>query len=435
MKGDFTRNTFDPAKQFTRVLMQQGRVQLDADWNEQAAILLHYVQTLAADLIGPHGGPGDGFKISSIPKNGVIVDLGIENGRYYVDGILCENLSNETTYYKQVNSPLGSKSKSLPEMPFLVYLDVWERLITSVEDDSIRDVALGGADTAARAQVVWQVKVTSKTTDDKPIPADKPGNGWSEWVEANWSGWRSLWQSDNRGQLKVRAKNAGAKSDDACITPPDARYRGAENQLYRVEIHGGGTAEGGATWKWSRDNGSVIFPIRRLDGKVAKVEGLGRDGRTGLQSGNWVEVLDDGRALRGEPGTLLKVQAVDSMTMTVTLSGAPDGIFTTHPLLRRWDSTDAVNIEEGKSLPLEDGIQIEFQAAIGKEKAIYRTGDYWLIPARTATGDVEWPGPVDQPESLPPHGVEHHYAPLAIISNGTPQDCRRMFKYLGQLGT
>jgi hypothetical protein len=57
MKGDFTRDTFDPAKHFTRVLMQQGRVQLDADWNEQGAILLHYLQALATDLIGPFGGP------------------------------------------------------------------------------------------------------------------------------------------------------------------------------------------------------------------------------------------------------------------------------------------------------------------------------------------------------------------------------------------
>jgi len=70
MKGDFTRDTFDATRHFSRVLMQQGRVQLDADWNEQAAILLHYLQALAADLIGPHGGPanpdgtkGDGFAI------------------------------------------------------------------------------------------------------------------------------------------------------------------------------------------------------------------------------------------------------------------------------------------------------------------------------------------------------------------------------------
>ena len=47
MKGDFTRDTFDASNHFTRVLMQQGRVQLDADWNEQTAILLHYLQSLA----------------------------------------------------------------------------------------------------------------------------------------------------------------------------------------------------------------------------------------------------------------------------------------------------------------------------------------------------------------------------------------------------
>jgi len=38
-----------------------------------------------------------------------------------------------------------------------------------------------------------------------------------------------------------------------------------------------------------------------------------------------------------------------------------------------------------------------------------------LIPTRTATGDVEWPGEVGQPEARPPHGVEHHYAPLAVV--------------------
>jgi len=44
-------------------------------------------------------------------------------------------------------------------------------------------------------------------------------------------------------------------------------------------------------------------------------------------------------------------------------------------------------------------------------KNTYRTGDYWLIPARTATGNVEWP----DGKALPPKGVDHHYAPLARI--------------------
>jgi hypothetical protein len=91
MKADLTRCTFYPLKHFTRVLMQQGRVQLDADWNEQTAILLHYLRSLAADLIGQHGGPDDGFAISQLTAPlPVAGDFAIDAGHYYVDGILCE---------------------------------------------------------------------------------------------------------------------------------------------------------------------------------------------------------------------------------------------------------------------------------------------------------------------------------------------------------
>jgi hypothetical protein len=40
MKADLTRDTFHPLKHYIRVLTQQGRVQLDADANEQTAITL-----------------------------------------------------------------------------------------------------------------------------------------------------------------------------------------------------------------------------------------------------------------------------------------------------------------------------------------------------------------------------------------------------------
>jgi hypothetical protein len=46
-------------------------------------------------------------------------------------------------------------------------------------------------------------------------------------------------------------------------------------------------------------------------------------------------------------------------------------------------------------------------------KKHYRTGDYWLIPARVATNDIEWPSVT---EGVLPHGIEHHYAPLAILT-------------------
>jgi hypothetical protein len=210
MKGDFTRDTFDPSKHFTRVLMQQGRVQLDSDWNEQASILLHSLRALAADLIGPFGGPGDnfGFQIfTAVKKTGaeplkgelpaddarlrdahiVSFDTGellIGKGRYYVGGLLCEN-DGHVLYTRQADAPGRT---TLNTGFHLAYLDVWEHLVTHLEDDSIREVALGGPDTAARARVVWQVKTWSKNDDaelkiDGATTRDQINNDWGKWVE------------------------------------------------------------------------------------------------------------------------------------------------------------------------------------------------------------------------------------------------------------
>jgi len=61
LKSDITRSTFDPTKRYTGVRMQQGRVQVDADWNEQIEMKhsfqktkpLHFV--LSGAMIIPHG--------------------------------------------------------------------------------------------------------------------------------------------------------------------------------------------------------------------------------------------------------------------------------------------------------------------------------------------------------------------------------------------
>ena len=57
MKGDFTRSTFRPDKHYSGVRMQQGRVQLDADWNEQIDIAAHRAETETIDVIGGCGAP------------------------------------------------------------------------------------------------------------------------------------------------------------------------------------------------------------------------------------------------------------------------------------------------------------------------------------------------------------------------------------------
>ena len=57
MSGDHTRFTFDPLKRYSGVLMQQGRVQLDSDWNEEIDILRRRIRTTTLDILGPLGAP------------------------------------------------------------------------------------------------------------------------------------------------------------------------------------------------------------------------------------------------------------------------------------------------------------------------------------------------------------------------------------------
>jgi len=97
MKGDFSRLRFSPNKNYTSVLQQQGRVSVDADANEQCAINDYLRTTETVDVVGEVGGPkhDEGFEIS---VKGTAIEIG--KGRYYVDGILCEN-DRELPYLKQ----------------------------------------------------------------------------------------------------------------------------------------------------------------------------------------------------------------------------------------------------------------------------------------------------------------------------------------------
>ena len=394
------------------------------------------MQSLAKDLYGPHGGPCDnsGFAITETGQNDS--DFNIGAGHYYVDGILCEvdllPAPNSITYLKQPDYPV-SKDEELPNGNNLVYLDVWERHVTYIEEDSIREVALGGPDTATRAQVVCQVKVENKLPDDIfRISAKNVTDNWEKWV--------ALWQPNERGMLKAQAKKDSKEDTDPCITSPESRYRGAENQLYRVEIHAGGRVNGNndkPTFKWSRENSSVAAAWIDTDGDKLIVIGI-RDVSHGFAAEQWVELTQDEREVRGELGIMVKLVKVEGQVLTVDPTTATQPIpsdlsLLKHPKVRRWDHSceqkalgagqakvakpdkGALLIEENQWLTLEDGVQIYFEKSMPVDHQ-YRTGDYWLIPARFATGDVEWPGPAGDPAALPPHGIEHHYAPLAIIS-------------------
>ena len=58
MSGDYSRVRFDPRIDMAGVLMQQGRVQLDSDWNEWVAVLDRRLRAESVDTFGVNPTPG-----------------------------------------------------------------------------------------------------------------------------------------------------------------------------------------------------------------------------------------------------------------------------------------------------------------------------------------------------------------------------------------
>jgi hypothetical protein len=433
MHADLSRVTFRPGRQYSMVLAQQGRVQLDADLNEQAEIHNSRIRTLLVDLIGPDGGPRNDAGFAITPASD---DLIIGEGRYYVDGILvdatrpalgvavpdegspAEPADPEPWTY--VTQPDGFGAPLPHTFPYLASLTVWERSVSAAEDPALREVALGPAmpDTAARVRVVWQVLALTEAElglSGTPEPAAIRA------ALVDWAG------RDDEPSMAARARRPDHADDEPGLIEPGARYRGHENQLYRAEIHEPGPA-GRATLKWSRENGSVVFGVEAIDGTWVDLAGL-----ADLSVGDWVELVDTAYAGRPEPLPLLRVEEVDLYARRVRLSAEPDpGVGRRpelHPFLRRWDGT--LTVQAGRWLPIEDGVEVYFPAG----DFTYATGDHWLIPARTVTGDVEWPrDSANRPLLAPPYGIAVSYAPLAWITGpGDVTDLRLTFEPLASL--
>src|SRR5436305_2464764 len=314
MSGDYSRFTDQPRKRYSGVLMQQGRVQLDADWNEEIDLVERRWETQALDTFGPAAVPAattpGGFAVT-LPGGG---DLGLGAGRLYVDGLLAEIFPGEQVDGQPVSyrhQPYYPSPDPLPAGDALVYVDVWHREVTWVEDRDLLEKALGGVDTTARRQTVWQVKV-------KGVPAGGKADCGAD-----------LGLPPSSGRLSSRAV-APPASDDPCILSPTGGYRGLENQLYRVEVHtGGDTAT--ARLKWSRENASVVSPVSKIEpaGAASKltVGRIGRDPVLRFQKDDWVEVQlsPAGGTLRTGDYWVFAARTVDGSVEELT-AAPPRGI-------------------------------------------------------------------------------------------------------------
>jgi len=465
MSGDYSRVRFDPRVDIAGVMMQQGRVQLDADWNEWVAVLERRQRAETVDTFGVHVTPGvsgvavvspqtpDAFKITA---SGGAISIG--RGRMYVDGLLAENHGGGTLEFDPLLCELRGQSAldytqqpyfpappALPAGgPHLAYLEVWQRELTHVQRPELVESAVG-VDTTTRLQTVWQVRMLANIgAADCTTP------------DAGVAGWANLIRPSG-GRMSIKAEGV-APDLDPCELPPGGGYRGLENQLYRIEIHDGGNA-GTANFKWSRDNASIASNVLEVVAHTAtatelKLASLGRDAVLRFNSGDWVEILDDRRELGGEGGDpgkrrgVLRKINVDDAKQTISFSpplpadlipaGGADTLAARHSRVRRWDQNGIVRDANNNVLvdldaagstglipvpaagvwvALENGVQIQF--GLDGVGGVFLCGDYWVSAARSADTSVE------TYTLAPPRGIHRHYARLAIVTfPADAHDCR-----------
>lgn len=500
--GDLTRSSFRADRHYSGVRMQQGRVQLDADWNEQLDVTAHRDRAEALDLIGVAGVPkvDGGFEVTPSPDG---TDLLISAGRAWVAGHLCEadgsttavadaptaaqvkvdslvldgteiapgswvevlsdtdsvvarvtavdvaantvtfngsittltgdlRLRRRYSYAVQPDLPLPEHTSQasatdprvldLPVGTYLAYLDVWERSITALDDPVISEPALG-VDTATRTKVIWQLRLLDLA--NVPDPKD---------CKTNLSAALTA-LAPSTGLMAAQAQPP-AGSADLCKPTPAGGYVGLENQLYRVHVHD--LAADRPVILWSRENASVATTwVASIATDILQVASIGKDAVLGFKPGDWVELFDDTCVLDARPGTLVRLLDAreDRLTLEVgTATGSTDiGQFPRNPQVRRWDSPGPLTVTGDDWVDLEYGVQVRFPKG-----GTYRRHDYWLVPARAVTADVEWPRDSGgEPLAQTAAGILHDTGRLAIVTRTdgglTVADCRDLFPALTAL--
>ncbi len=182
MAGDYTRVTFNPREGLTRACScsraasrstRTANELVDADRPAPAGRDVDTLgrcvvsrETPSAFLIALSGGA-----------------LTIGRGRAYVDGLLAENHGADADGVRpgarrgarhrpdrlRRSSRTCPNAATLAPLPptgtYLVYLDVWQREVTALEDPELVEKAVG-VDTTTRLQTVWQVRLLEAADGD-----------------------------------------------------------------------------------------------------------------------------------------------------------------------------------------------------------------------------------------------------------------------------
>lgn len=455
---DISRLSFDSLKHYSSVRMQQGRIIIDDDWNENERIENEDRRRARVEIVGPSGSPDQGFRIDNLRWDSGFIDFDILDGSFYIGGLRLEIDQKET--YRLQKDWLQQMHDLHPdpgsERFDLVYLEAWQQPVGAVEDNELFEVALGGPDTSMRIRNMRRVRLK------KDVQTDNCNEAWQKLVED--------WKVNKKGTLNKENERVpdaslqvtfaeGGNPDDLCTPLAAGGYLGAENQAIRVQI------VDQAHLTWGFDNAAPLYRVSvNATGETVILKTDPKDQAHWPLAGQTVEILPWSAVLslpKGEKiaeikGHLSKVKSsYNPDTGELTLATPvladfgkewtlrSDAGALEEPLfnfyMRIWNrgsdqtSPDEIPFAVGTPLPLGNtGLEITIT---GDDHV---SGDYWIIAARPETPNKVVPWKLE--EGLSPHGIRRFYAPLALIhwkldgSRNTQgaivSDCRDTFRPL-----
>jgi hypothetical protein len=444
MASDRARISFDSTRAYRSVIAQQGRVTLEADVNEQAMLSGEALRLETIDIVGPAGTPDDGYKVTA---GGLPQKITVGPGTYYLGGWRL-TLDEAVELGKQ---PEWLDVPALPQTnQGLVTLLVTEQSVSAVEDQALREVALGGPDSAARSRLIQQFPLIPVEADDCASAAAIVSK---ELAAAGVTVDPASGQLLNEARLIVGFVKDPAPTDP-CTPAAAGGYLGADNQLIRITVIAYNAAKRAGKLLWGRNNASFVYRVSTASATptVLTLQGVPVDQEHAPVLGQAVEILrsrvelkdgafvpadmKDRNFVAADAGFVTTVAAAydfDSGTLTLTDSLPAEYVNDPNPLfLRLWDRI--VPFTAGTETPLDAAMGVTVTVTLSAFSTDIAARPFWRFAVRPDTPAQVYPVRYRE-EPQPPDGPRQWLGDLAVVGFAGRQtqllaDCRPTFEPL-----
>ena len=435
MKAEISHHGFKDENHYTGVYLQQGRMITDRDFNALCDRLKAQLENVGDKAIGTGIPKESGLLSSFVPDNDPASSWSAEfredGGWVVANGVIgrASRVQGEFSYYNQNDLTLPPAAIAAFQAGYF-YADIWDEVVTAIQDQDLLDPGLHGADTC----FTTRRRVQIKRCDERFIrQIHEVADDQTTSICGHAINTGKLAEKGN-ASFEISIKDLSGTAD-ICNPCEDEVDIGIDlgNYLFRLEVHDVEYDLDGIpqaiSLKWSNENGAfeLTADVTTADLKPQysyEVFTHGADLEMGMPANGF------------SPGTNRTESWIDGPIMATPGIGK---------LVRRWNGHARFDIANRGNSPTGfsqgnaisntnfhwDGDkiilnldQVKVELDVGGKHIVI--GDYWMALARSNTTDK-----IRSLDELP-IGINHNYCLLGYSEDGrtfkrlSPGDKRRL---------